>query len=122
MLGAFAFMRQDVGYVQSMSYIAAMFLLYSCFLFCTFWMPHSSASYSDTPFDAFVCFSNVIVRPFFQNYLKRREVSGRSNTSLRHLVACSCSCFVFNRKIRSRGIMLFSEYSEVCPPLSSGSH
>jgi hypothetical protein len=28
-LGAFALMRQDVGYVQSMSYIAAMFLLYA---------------------------------------------------------------------------------------------
>ena len=35
---------------------------------------HISRSYSDTPFDAFVAFSNVIVRPFFQNYFKRREV------------------------------------------------
>ena len=32
-------------------------------------------SYSDSPFDAFVAFSNVIIRPFFQNYFKRREVS-----------------------------------------------
>jgi hypothetical protein len=84
-------MRQDVGYVQSMSYIAAMFLLYALIFLraCTHsntyrlrWHArhtshvtrHTSRSYSDTPFDAFVAFSNVIVRPFFQNYFKRREV------------------------------------------------
>ncbi len=81
-LGAFAFMRQNVGYVQSMSYIAAMFLLcvypslhsFDFQLFLIHLTSHSPDSYSDTPFDAFVAFSNVIVRPFFQNYFKRREV------------------------------------------------
>ena len=80
LLGAFAFMRQNVGYVQSMSYIAAMFLLYSSGLFFAKAPPHSSGSYSDSPFDAFVAFSNVIIRPFFQNYFKRREVRCSKNS------------------------------------------
>ena len=80
LLGAFAFMRQNVGYVQSMSYIAAMFLLYSSGLFFANAPTHSSGSYSDSPFDAFVAFSNVIIRPFFQNYFKRREVCCSKNS------------------------------------------
>ncbi len=49
---------------------------------------HTSRSYSDTPFDAFVAFSNVIVRPFFQNYFKRREVCPVQLASLA-VVACA---------------------------------
>ena len=49
---------------------------FSCTSAClsSHYSAHSPDSYSDTPFDAFVAFSNVIVRPFFQNYFKRREV------------------------------------------------
>ena len=141
-LGAFALMRQDVGYVQSMSYIAAMFLLYfpppplsSAALHLhnysdthvtrhtsrvTRHPSHVTHSYSDTPFDAFVAFSNVIVRPFFQNFFKRREVC-RTQAAFPcalqslHLTAVCCAC---NRSICRRDTMLSSSSSAVrCSPL-----
>lgn len=118
-MGAFAFMRQNVGYVQSMSYIAAMFLLYSSGLF--FWCssPHSIFSYSDSPFDAFVAFSNVIIRPFFQNYFKRREVRFyhtfvASSISTSNSIAPILLLHV-NRNTWSRGTMHLSEYLKAGP-------
>jgi len=77
-------------------------------------------SYSDTPFDAFVAFSNVIVRPFFQNFFKRREVC-RTQAAFPyapqslHLTAVCCAC---NRSICRRDTMLSSSSSAVrCSPI-----
>jgi hypothetical protein len=67
------------------------------------------ASYSDTPFDAFVCFSNVIVRPFFQNYLKRKEVSRKTDAliaSISHMLILD-----FHRDMKIRDTTCSKKYS-----------
>lgn len=52
LLDTYCFYRPDVGYVQGMSYLAGIFLLY---------MP---------PFQAFVCFSNLLHSPYSHAFLK----------------------------------------------------
>lgn len=67
------------------------------------------ASYSDTPFDAFVSFSNVIVRPFFQNHLKRKEVSRKRDAVIASFGHVHLGHSVFSQENKDQRHHLFLE-------------
>ena len=63
MLRAYALHRPDVGYVQGMSYLAAVLVL----------------ALKGDPFDAFVALANMLQRPFFFDFyrLDSRDVAAQ---------------------------------------------
>ena len=65
LLGTYACYRPDVGYIQGMSFIAAVLLL------------------NTDPEDAFVCFANLLNRPFLFSFfqLDQSMVSGDPGAS-----------------------------------------
>jgi hypothetical protein len=100
-------MRQNVGYVQSMSYIAAMFLLY---------VSASHLSHRLTHLTATLTHHSTLLLPFpmlsYARFFRITSSGGRCRAELVPCVRIAHSLF-FKRSICCRGITLSSGFSKV---------